>query len=57
MQGMERVKPCDENVHQLISIIHDIYQAFNANPLLKVRGVFPDLSKVFDNVWHDGLLG
>ena len=26
------------------------------NPSLEVRGVFLDLSKAFDKVWHDGLL-
>ena len=37
-------------------ITHDIYKAFDANPSLEVRGVFLDLSKAFDKVWHDGLL-
>ena len=39
-----------------MSITYDIYKAFDANPSFKVRGVFLDLSKAFDNVWHDGLL-
>ena len=43
-------------MHQLISIVHDIYNAFDANPSLEVRGVFLDISKVFDRVWHKGLL-
>ena len=43
-------------VHQLISITHDIYKAFDADPSLEVRGVFLDLSKAFDKVWDDGLL-
>ena len=46
----------DSCVYQLISVTHDIYKAFDANPSLEVRGVFLDLSKAFDKVWHDGLL-
>ena len=49
-------KPADLCVHQLTSTNHDIYKAFNANLLSGVRGVFLDLSKAFDKVWHDGLL-
>ena len=49
-------RPGDSCVNQLISIIHDIYKAFDANPSLEARGVFLDLSKAFDKVWHDGLL-
>ena len=43
-------------VHQLISIVHDIYNPFDANPSLEVRGVFLDISKAFDRAWHEGLL-
>ena len=46
----------DSCVHQLLSITHEIYKAFDANPSLEVRGVFLDLSKAFDKVWHDGLM-
>ena len=49
-------RPGNSCVNQLISITHDIYKAFDANPSLEVRGVFLDLSKAFDKVWHDGLL-
>ena len=42
-------------VHQLISIVHDIYNAFDANSSIEVRGVFLDISKAFDRVWHKGL--
>ena len=34
-------------VNQLLSITHNIYLAFDANPSLEVQGVFLDLSKVF----------
>ena len=44
-------RPGDSCVHQLISIVHEIYSAFDANPSLEVRGVFLDLSKAFDRVW------
>ena len=49
-------RPDDSCVHQLLSIMHEIYKAFDANPSLDVRGVFLDLSKAFDRVWHDGLI-
>ena len=47
---------CDSCVHQLLSITHRIYKVFDANPSLDVRGVSLDFSKVFDRVWHDGLM-
>ena len=40
------------NLNQLLSIIHDI-TSFDS--YLKVRGVFLDIYKAFDKVWHDGL--
>ena len=43
-------------MHQLLSITHEIYKSYNVNPSLEVRGVFLDISKVFDRVWYDGLL-
>ena len=49
-------RPNDSCIHQLIDITHKIFSAFDANPSLKVRGIFLDLSKAFDRVWHDGLL-
>ena len=48
--------PSDASMHQLISIVHDIYNAFDANPVLEVRGVFLDMFKTFGRVWHKGLL-
>ena len=48
-------RPSDSCVNQLISITHDIYEAPDANPSLKVI-VFLDLSRTFDKVWHGGLL-
>ena len=40
----------------MLSIIHEIQTAFDENPTADVRGVFLDISKAFDKVWHDGLL-
>ena len=50
-------RPNDSCINQLISITLNIYCAFDDNnPSLEVRGVFLDLSKAFDKVWHEGLL-
>ena len=49
-------RPNESCIHQLIDITHNIFSAFDANPLLEVCGVFLDLSKAFDRVCHDGLL-
>ena len=46
----------DSCTSQLLSITHDIFKGFDANPSLDTRGVFLDISKAFDRVWHDGLL-
>ena len=46
----------DSCVNQLTSITHNIYQSFDSSPSLEVRGVFLDISKAFDRVWHDGVL-
>ena len=41
--------------NQLISVTHEIYRAFNCSPSLVVRGIFLDLCKAIDKVWHQGL--
>ena len=46
----------DSCVSQLLSITHEIYANFDKNPPLDTRGVFLDMSKAFDKVWHEGLL-
>ena len=47
-------RPGDSCINQLLSIPCDIFTSF-ANGL-EVRGVFLDISKAFDKVWHNGLL-
>ena len=39
-----------------LSIIHEIQTAFDENATVHVRGVFLDISKAFDKVWHNGLI-
>ena len=46
----------DSCISQLMAITHEIYSNFDACPSLETRGVFLDISKAFDRVWHDGLL-
>ena len=46
-------KTGDPCINQLISITHEIYKSFDHG--YEVRGVFLDISKVFDKVWHQGL--
>ena len=48
--------PGDSSIHELISVTHEIYASFDANPSLEVSGVFLDISKTFDWVWHEGLI-
>ena len=48
--------PGDSCIAQLLSIIHEIQTAFDENPAGDVRGIFLDISKAFDKVWHEGLL-
>ena len=44
------------DISQLLSITDDIYKAFDGNPSLEARGVFLDMPKAFNKVWHEGLL-
>ena len=48
--------PGDSCVQQHVAITHEIYKAFDRSPFLEVQGVFLDISKPFDKVWHNGLL-
>ena len=40
--------------NQLLLVTHQIYNSFDEG--FEVRGVFLDISKAFDRVWHDGLI-
>ena len=52
--NQSRFRPTDSCVNQLLAITHEIYKSFDER--FKVRGVFLDISKVSNNVWHEGLL-
>ena len=47
-------KPCDSCINQLLAISHEIYKSFDEG--FEVRGVFLDISKAFDKIWHEGLI-
>ena len=47
-------KPGDSCINQLLSITHEIYKSFDNG--LEVRGIFSDISKALDKVWHQGIL-
>ena len=49
-------RPSDSCEYQLLSILHEIYKSFDCNPPKDVRGIFLDLSKASDRVWHDELI-
>ena len=48
--------PGDSCIFQLLSIVHEINSFFDCNPTIDIRGVFLDISKACDKVWHEGLL-
>ena len=53
-QNRSGFKPGDSCINQLLSIMHEIYKSFDDG--WEVRGVYLDISKAFDKVWHEGLL-
>ena len=54
MPNQSGFRPGDSCINQLFSIIHDIYKSFDYGYV--VRGVFLDISKALDKVWHDGII-
>ena len=47
-------RPGDSCTNQFLSIAHEIISAFDDGH--GVKGVFLNISKAFDRVWHKGLL-
>ena len=47
-------KPGYSCINQLLAITQEIYKSFDDG--FEVRGVFLDISKAFDKVWHEGLI-
>ena len=47
-------RPGNFCINQLLSITHDVFIFFDNG--FEVRGVFLDISKAFDKVWHDGII-
>ena len=50
------VIPGDSCISQLLSVTQEIHKSFNCNPSEDVRGMFVDIFKAFDKVWHEGLI-
>ena len=48
--------PGDSCTFQLLFIVHEINSSFDCAPTIDVKGVFLDISKAFDKVWHEGFL-
>ena len=46
----------DSCVSQPLSITHEIFKGFDANSLLDTCGIFLNISKPFDRVWHEALI-
>ena len=47
-------KPSESCINQLLAITHEIYKSFDNG--FEVRGVFLEISKAFDKVWHKGFI-
>ena len=46
----------DSCINQLVAITHEIHRNLDAHPSIDTVGVFLDMSKAFDKVWHSGLI-
>ena len=47
-------KPGDSCINQLLSVTYEIYHSRDED--YEIRGVFVDISKALDKVWHEGLV-
>ena len=47
-------KPGDSCINHLLTTTHEIYKSFDDG--FEVRGVFLDISKAFEKVWHEDLI-
>ena len=56
MKDQSCFMPRDSCIFQLLSIVHEINFSLDYNPTIDVRGISRDISKAFDEVWHEGLL-
>ena len=43
-------------VAQLLAVVHNIRKSLDNTPSTDTRGIFLDMLKAFDKVWHEGLL-
>ena len=48
-------RKCDSCVSQLLSITYEVFKCLDANPSLDTCGIFLNISKAFDRVWHEAL--
>ena len=53
-QNQSGFRSGDSCINQLLSITHEIFESIDQG--FEVRGVFLDISKAFDRVWHEGLI-
>ena len=44
----------DSCMNQIVSLVHEIHKSLHN--VIKVRSVFLDISKAFDEVWNEGIL-
>ena len=49
-------RPGASTTNQLIYLVNEIHMTFETPNSLEGRAVFLDISKAFDNVWHEGLI-
>ena len=52
--SQSRLLSGDSYIAQLLSITHETQTAFDGK--IDVRGVFLDIFRAFDKVWHDGII-